>query len=143
MRSQQSMNRKDGNIGQMLAMRELELRGLDMVEPIQTGFGLIRAKGGRIVSAFPLERVSGDFRAILDGRSVLVEVKTTPGRLPYSQLKPHQHEALQRHHDYGGLSLVAWVYSIEDAGVVIFEYPNEAFVPRKSVKVGDVEEWHG
>ncbi|MCA9980330.1 MAG: hypothetical protein KDD89_05845, partial [Anaerolineales bacterium] len=85
MRSQQSKNRKDGNIGQMLTERELELRGVQMVEPIETGFGIVRGRGGKIVSAFPLEKVAGDFRGVLEGgRSVLVEAKTTPARLPYS-----------------------------------------------------------
>ena len=144
MMSQQSKNRKAGNIGQMLTARELELRGVQMVETIETGWGIVRGKGGRIVDAYPLEKVAGDFRGVLEGgRSVLVEAKTTPDRLPYSQLKPHQHDALQTHHELGGLSLVAWVHSIEDAGVIIFEYPNAAFVPRKSVKVGTVEEWYG
>jgi hypothetical protein len=134
-----SRNRKQGNAGENLVLTELLRRGVALVERIETGWGIVRGKGGKIVSAFPLAPVSGDFRGILaGGRSVLVEVKTIPERLPYSALELHQHVALKDHHDDGGLSLVAWV---NGEVVIIFEYPNPAFKPRKSITVGDVQEW--
>jgi hypothetical protein len=134
-----SRNRKQGNAGENLVKAELQRRGVALVERIETGWGIIRGATGRIVSAYPLSPVSGDFRGILaGGRSVLVEVKTIPERLPYSALELHQHVALKAHHEHGGLSLVAWVNGEE---VTIFEYPNPAFKPRKSITVGDVQEW--
>lgn len=141
--SQQSRNRKQGNAGELLVRRQLELRGVLLVEKIETGWGIVRGKGGRIVSAYPLEKVAGDFRGVLPGgRSVLVEAKTTEGTLPYSQLKNHQHKALKAHHDAGGLSLVAWVYDVERDGVLIFEYPAPYFKPRKSANLENVQEWY-
>lgn len=138
-RSIQSDNRKAGNAGEAIAALELRRRGVEMVEPMPTGWGIIR-KGNRIVSAYPLAPVSGDFRGVMpvSGRSVLVEVKTRDGSLPYSMLESHQHAALQRHHDLGGLSLVVWVH---DGIVSVMRYPIAGFRFRTSIKAHQVIEW--
>ena len=139
-RSIQSDNRKAGNAGEAIAALELRRRGVAMVEPMPTGWGIVRGKGGRIVDAFPIAPVSGDFRGIMpvSGRSVLVEVKTRDGSLPYSMLESHQHAALQLHHDLGGLSLVVWVH---DGIVSVMRYPIAGFRFRTSIKAANVVEW--
>jgi hypothetical protein len=138
--SLQSANRKAGNAGEAIAAMELSRRGVEFVEPIRTGWGIVRGKGGRIVDAFPIEKVSGDLIGIIPhtGQFVRAEVKTTDGRLPYSQLEPHQHAALQRHHELGGLSLLVWVH---DGVVSVMRYPVAGFAPRKSIRAEDVVEW--
>lgn len=144
MANQQSKNRKRGNLGEMLVKRRLELLGVCMVEKIETGWTIIRGKGGRVVDAFPNEKVSGDFRGVMpDGRSVLVEAKTIPNKLQHSNLEEHQREALQAHHELGGLSLVAWVHDPERDGVAIFQWPHEGFIKRTSMTLDKVQEWTG
>ena len=135
----QSTNRKQGATGEAIVAMELRSRGVCLVERVHTPWGIQRAKGGRITGAYPLEKVSGDFVGILaGGRFVRCEVKTTDGRLPYSQLEPHQHSALLQHHELGGLSLVGWVH---DGIVSIMQYPVMGWVAGKSIRKEDVIEW--
>lgn len=110
---QKSRNAKDGIAAEHIARKLLEDCGrFQMIERIETGVKVLRGKGGRITAAFPIERVSGDFRAILPGvgRSVLVEVKyRKDSKLSYSDFKPHQHDALNLHNECGGSSIVIFV----------------------------------
>ena len=108
------------------------------------GVKMIR-KVGKDVSIIPIDprkaiyrvhfvgKLEGDRRGIIgNGRSVLVEVKNISGdRLTYSEVKPHQHAALQEHHDLGGLSLLVWVHNKEAR---VYEYPIEGYKPRTSLK---------
>ncbi len=69
-------NRKAGYSSEEAAAAQLRAMGFHMVEPIQTGWRVVRDRHGHIVKAFPLEKVSGDIRAVAPGgKSVLVEVK--------------------------------------------------------------------
>ncbi len=141
MKNIQSHNRKQGNAGEDIAAIRLRQLGVEMVERIQTGWGIVRGARGQVTSAYPLAKVSGDFRGILpNGRSVLAEVKTTDGTLPYSQLEAHQHLALREHSDFGGLSLLVWIH---DGQVSVMVYPVDGFVPRTSIKASDIVEWEG
>jgi hypothetical protein len=99
-----------------------------MVERVRVGWKVRRGPGGRILDAWPLEPVSGDWRAVgTGGQSVLVEVKRRPvaERLDWSDLEAHQHDGLRTHAVAGGLSLVAWVAT--DAariiGLAVLLYP--------------------
>lgn len=136
-----SRNRKRGKRGETLVKQELERRGLHLVEKIEVGWGIKRDRRGSIKGAWPLEKVSGDYRAITSrGRSVLVEVKSKEERLPWSALRPHQREALDKHAAVGGLSLLAWVH---DGEVSIMQWPVEGFVKRTSLSVEQAQgnEW--
>ena len=105
-------NRRTGETAQDIAKRALEAAGYIMVERVHTPWGVVR-RGKRIVSAYPLEKVSGDFRAITpDGRSVLVECKCRQEpSLSLSDFAPHQIEALDEHYLHRGRTLIAWVYN--------------------------------
>jgi hypothetical protein len=111
-------NRQQGETTQLIAGRELGRCGITELEEVHTPFRVVRAlrKGRRvIVDAFPLKKVSGDWRGVAPGgRSLLCEVKSRTGEgrddvLRWSDLQPHQREAMTRHAAAGGLSLLAWV----------------------------------
>lgn len=78
------------------------------------------------------ERVAADYRGVLTGgRSVLAEVKTGFGRnLTWSDLRPHQPQALTDHAFHGGLSLLVWV---TDNGVHILKWPIPGFKKGKGL----------
>ena len=92
-----------GSWGQRVAAMHLRMLGFQCVEEIHTGTSMVR--GVRRFS----KPVSGDLRAVYEGRAVLVEVKVRPDRLVASDLEPHQREALFDHTAAGALALVAWV----------------------------------
>lgn len=90
-----------------MALRRL---GLRMVEPIETGYDLVR-RDGRVVGGKPKRKVHGDWTAIVPytGRSVRCEAKKRQDDvLSLSDFEPHQLQALNEHHALGGLSLVGW-----------------------------------
>ena len=125
-------NRAEGDFTQELTERELNRLGYRMVEAVNTPWKVIR-NGKRIVGAFPVAKVSGDFRALepMTGRSVLVEVKSHKGdTLPWSAFEDHQRRALEEHHVTGGISLISWVI---DGKVLIWKWPVEGFGPGKSI----------
>lgn len=138
--SQQSANRKQGAAGEDDAKKELERRGVSNVEFTPVEWVIIRGASGKIVKAFPKRKAPTDLSGIIAGRGwfVKAEVKTCDGTLPYSMLEKHQHEAMQRHHDLGGLSLVVWVH---DGIVSIMRYPIAGFRFRTSIKPHQVIEW--
>lgn len=131
-RTRNARNRQLGQWGEDEVARELERRGLLMVEKIEVGWGISRDAHGRISKAWPLAKVSGDYRAITpQGQSVLVEVKSIDDRLQFSRIRPHQRQALDTHTNCGGLSLLAWVH---DGHVSIMWWPVEGFVKGTSLK---------
>jgi penicillin-binding protein-related factor A (putative recombinase) len=140
--SQQSANKKQGNAGENEARKELEKRGVSNVEFTPVEWVIIRGKSGRIINAFPKrkDKATNDISGIIagSGRSVRAEVKTTDGTLPYKMLDDKQHEALQLHHDLGGLSLLVWVH---DGIVSVMRYPIAGFRKYTSIKAANVVEW--
>ena len=142
-------NRNQGEIGQDIARYTLKQMGIEMVEPVYTPWKvLFKTVGGRrkVVEAFPLQKVSGDFRGVAPGgRSVLVEVKsrTTRDTLRWSDLEPHQRDALQEHCDWGGLSLVCWV--IDSGECLVMEWPIPGLQKGKSTTWDDAVgiQWTG
>ena len=124
-------NRKAGFSSEEAAAAQLRALGFHMVEPIETGWRVVRDRHGRIVRAFPLEKVSGDIRAVAPGgRSVLVEVKERDRNLRWSDFQPHQREVLTRHAALGGLSLVMWLHN---GRFYVLQWPIPGFGPRKSI----------
>lgn len=127
-------SKRKGAAGQAAAEMQLRAYGVNMVEEIATPVILrpVRGKKGAFYVTYK-KPVSGDIRGITDnGRSVLAEVKNYDKEaLPHSTLKPHQHEALQKHSDFGGLSLLVWVGF---GAVKIYEYPIDGFVKGTSLK---------
>jgi hypothetical protein len=105
--------------------------GVLMVERIHTPWNIIRHPATRkIITAFPLEKVSGDFRGVLPGgRSVLCEVKSCD-RLVFSAFDKHQITALNDHFKAGGLSLIGWKWA---DGNSLMRWPVEGFGPRTSL----------
>lgn len=139
----------DGEIGQNIAQYELKRMGLEMIEPVYTPWKIVwsQKNGRRVpVKAFAVAKVSGDFRAITPtGQSVLVEVKSRKDReaLRWSDLEPHQREALQQHSEHGGLSLVVWVTEMGECMVMAWPIPGFGF--RKSISWDDAVDiqWTG
>lgn len=108
----QSRSRALGKLGERLVRTRLRAIGLKRIQKIETGWRIHRDARGKIVNATPIEKVQGDFTAIApDGRSVLVEAKwREEDRLRYSDLKPHQREALDEQVKCNGIGLVAWAH---------------------------------
>jgi hypothetical protein len=130
--AQNRRNRRSGAWNEAAAQQALERLGFEMIERVETGFGVVR-QGKRIVSAYPLKKVAGDFRAVAPGgRSVLVEVKSR-GRdtLRWSDFEPHQREALDRHRELGGLSLVVWLPGSGD--LIVLRWPIPGLGDRRSL----------
>ena len=128
----QKARRAHGKAGESLVKARLIAMGYNMVETVHTPWGLIR-RGGRIVGAYPVEKVSGDFRAITDeGKSVLVEVKSREeGNLPWSAFEAHQREALTLHNSCNGITYIAWVRGEE---IQMWRWPVDDFAEGRSLK---------
>ena len=109
----------------------LQAAGFRMIERVATPW-TVTFREGRPQAAFPVAKVSGDFRAVEPGtgRSVLVEVKCRSGRLRWSDLRPHQRRALEEHHRLGGISILAWVTAWD---VRLLRWPVEGFGPGRSL----------
>ncbi len=123
-----SRSNKLGQTGEELARYLLQRLGLAMVEPVHTPWRILRDPAGRIASAYPVEKVSGDIRAVAPGgRSVLAEVKVRDHNLRWTDLEPHQRQALSQHHDLGGLSLLVWLHTSDS---YILPWPLPDFGPR-------------
>ena len=126
-------NRKAGYSSEEAAAAQLRALGFRMVEPIQTGWRVVRDRHGRIIRAYPLEKVSGDIRAVAPGgKSVLVEVKARDRNLRWSDFQPHQRQALDEHAALGGLSLVVWLHQ---GDFYVIPWPIPGFGPRRSITV--------
>jgi len=126
-----SRNRKAGSSSEEAAAAQLRAMGFRMVEPIQTGWRVVRDRHGRIVHAFPLEKVSGDIRAVAPGgKSVLVEVKERNRNLRWSDFEPHQRQALDDHAALAWVSLVVWLHQGQ---FYVMPWPIPGFGSRKSI----------
>jgi hypothetical protein len=128
---------KAGNKIQLDAIPLLEQHFV-MVERIESAFKVFRIKGRMV--AVPAAKVSGDFRAIIPntaGRSVLIECKWRKGdRLLWSAMEDHQIEALNKHRELGGMSLILWVSVL---GFYLFEpSAHPEFRPGNSLKSTDI-----
>ncbi len=99
-------NRRNQRIGaqvERIAALRLIYLGFKMVCRISTPTAIIRGK--RIFCG----KAEGDLRAVgPGGTSVLVECKSRPERLTFSDLEKHQSARLDEHLALGGISLVAW-----------------------------------
>jgi len=124
---------KTGKRSEKLAERYLKSLGLLHVEPIETGWVILRS-GNRIKSAFPKKKVSGDFIAMEPetARLVHIEVKHRQAdRLPWSVFEDHQIEKMNAKTEDGALCLVLWVRGME---IKSLRWPIPGFGPRKSIK---------
>jgi hypothetical protein len=135
-------SRTAGVVGEALTKAELVRHGYQCIEQVHTPFKIIRGNHGEIKSAVPVEKVSGDFRAVWPvalegcaklGVSVLVESKARKGdRILWTDLEPHQRQALQEHVDAGGISLLSVV--LEDRAVLM-NWPVPGFGPGSSIRI--------
>ena len=93
-----------------LALRVVGFRMIGRTRPLDGG---------------PVEETGGDFRAVEPGtgRSVLVAVKCR---------RSDQRQALDEHHQLGGLSVLAWV--TERHGIWLLRWPVEGFGPGRSLQ---------
>lgn len=138
-----------GKRGQNIAKSCLSRIGVEMVEKIGTPTRCIPVspaltKQG-IYRVIYEESVSGDHRGILPGGiSVLAETKTIYDRkLRWSDLRDHQPERLQEHHDHEGISLLVWVNGETYDDVYIMTWPIYGFGPRKSIALDLARFEHG
>ena len=144
MRSERSRrNVKRGYKSQDVAEKYLRKIGFLFVEPIETGWVIIRkydsrTKKNKIVHAFPKKKVSGDFTCVErgTGRAIHIEVKSMPDKLLWSNFEPHQIEALNEKSKENVLCFVAWVRSPVE--VKLLQWPIFGFKKGKSVKWEDV-----
>lgn len=134
-------NQERGQQAEDIARLQLQLLGVARLEKIEVGWRVLWVDG-RIVKAFPLEKVSGDFKGMLPGgTAVHVEVKSrsrsrsrvSTERLRYSDVKPHQVEALNEHVELGGLGLLCWVTAAGEC--LVLSWPIPGFRPRSSLSV--------
>lgn len=102
-----------GEAGEAMARVLLARQGVKRIERIHTGwkvlFGPPDPKTGKrtIKDAFPIEKVSGDFIGMKDGKKVHVEAKATEDdRIIFSRLEPHQVMALDETVELGGISML-------------------------------------
>ena len=119
-------NQKSGAIAEDIAAAQLRILGVEQVEKVHNAWKVIgwANREAGLAHVVPAEKVSGDYVGILpgSGRRVLAEVKTgDDGRLQWSRLKPHQHEALKLNHAFGGVSLLVWI--TPEGDVHVMSYP--------------------
>lgn len=120
---QNSLNRKIGKEAE-LATHIVLLSHYAMVQPIHTGWGIQRDKKGNVVTAWPLEKVAGDFTAIESdtGKFVLVEVKTHKSsdepKLKWGDFRSHQRDALTAVLETDAIPIACWVIP-DDTGYIV------------------------
>lgn len=120
-------NQRVGARAEEVATVQLRMLGVEMIETIHNAWKVIEwvNRDAGLARVIPAEKVSGDRVGILpgSGRRVLAEVKATAeDRLIWSRLKPHQHQALARNEELGGVSLLVWVTPAGD--VKVMRYPD-------------------
>lgn len=136
--------RSSGELGEDLTRKALASVGYTFIERVHTAWVVVRRVGpktkkSRIVSAFPAEKVSGDFRAVdpKTGRSVLCEAKFDGGdRVVYSDLEKHQVKALDDHFNAGGESILSVVINNR---AWLLRWPIADFKPGTSIRLQDGE----
>jgi hypothetical protein len=133
------LNKRQGDIGQSVAMLALRRLGVLMPEEIATPVILRPARApvpGKPTPFFVTygQKVSGDHRGVLlGGRSILAETKSMHGdRLMFSDLRPHQPERLTEHAEAGGISLLIWA---SEYGTFTMRWPVPGFKKGTSIKV--------
>jgi penicillin-binding protein-related factor A (putative recombinase) len=103
------ISQSKGDLGETIARRALDQFGVKMIEKVNTPWKVLW-KNGRPISAFVVEKVSGDFIGIVPGgKKVLAEVKYRDEKLSLSDFEDHQIEALNENYELGAISLVVWV----------------------------------
>ncbi len=128
------VNKIRGDQAEAVVAYHLHRLGLLAISRHETGWRVQRV-GGRIVSATPMGKVCGDFRAVVPGgRSVLVEVKRR-AVLRLSDFQPHSRKALDDHAQAGGLSLIAWVKPSHGVAFMVWG----SILPRMAVPWGLAE----
>jgi hypothetical protein len=135
-------NRRQGEQGEDIARMQLALLGVRRLEKIEVGWKVLRDDDGHIVGAFPMEKVSGDFKGILPGgTAVHVEVKSRgrSDRLRHSDLKAHQIEALDEHVSFDGLGLVCWVTAYGEC--LVMRWPIPGFRPHTSLTIDQAQQY--
>lgn len=120
-------NQRAGARGEEIATVQMRILGVEMIETIHNAWKVIEwvSRPSGLARVVPAEKVSGDRIGILpgSGRRVLAEVKTTvENRLEWSRLKSHQHQALARNEEFGGVSLLVWVTPAGE--VKVMRYPD-------------------
>lgn len=126
-------NTKRGSAIEQIAELWLKQKGYACVERIETPWRIHRERG-KVVSATPKKKVSGDFTAIdpNTGRHVHVEVKSRDrDTLRWSDFEQHQIDAMDEKTLAGAQCLVMWIKSPD--AMRIFEWPICGFGPRKSI----------
>ena len=144
-------SQRSGATAEDAAAAQMRSLGIEQLEKVYNAWKVVdwvnRAAG--LARVVPADKVSGDYIGILpgSGRRVLAEVKTgDEDRLPWSRLRPHQHEALRLNHAFGGVSLLVWVTSYGD--IRVMSYPALVDAGFKSGKSVDADlaalcEWDG
>jgi penicillin-binding protein-related factor A (putative recombinase) len=123
-----------GDFGEQIARQALHQFGICMIEKVNTPWKVLWA-GKKIVNAFPVEKVSGDFIGIgVAGKKVLVEVKYREDKLSLSDFESHQIIKLEENSRLGGISLVVWIMKHEWA---IYYWPAMHLEKGKPYQPGD------
>ena len=140
-------NKAQGDIAERLIRRELDHLGFVMIEKLHNAWFIskIVKRGGksRLLAWIYPAKISGDYKAVdpQNGKSVLVEVKSTSGRLQYSRIEDHQRQALDDHHAAKGISLLGW-YEKETGQIFVMRWPINGFVKHTSINIDKAQENH-
>ncbi|WP_294348020.1 hypothetical protein [Prosthecochloris sp.] len=137
--NRQRRNAKTGNISEEHVIALLRRHGYKRVEAIERAW-IIKRAGGKIISAIPKKKVSGDIKAMTkDGKIVHVEVKCRQEKLLYSDFEKHQVEALSDVVKYNGIAFAAWYRNPYE--IVLLRWPIKGFGPRKSITWEQAKQW--
>ncbi len=140
-------NKAQGDIAERLIMRELDHLGFVMIEKLHNAWFISkivkRGSKSRLLAWIYPAKISGDYKAVdpQNGKSVLVEVKSTAGRLQHSNIKDHQRQALDDHHAAGAISLLGW-YEKETGQIFVMRWPIDGFVRRTSIDIEKAQDHH-
>lgn len=131
-----SRNTKAGKAGQDITALFLKANGFDNVWPIATPtipiFGKDPTTGRRVIrDLIYAEKAPGDIWCMKEGRSVLVEVKTSStDRIPWSELADHQVRNLNDQVAKKGMGILSVVLN-DTAHLCVWPVPG--FGPGRSI----------
>lgn len=74
----------------------------------------------------------------ITGQMLLAECKSYKGKLPFSEVKPHQRRFLNEHAEGPGLAMLAWLDTLTYTSYFI-PWPIEGFEPGTSLKTEQAE----